>query len=200
MSAVVDLEIVAKEGAALGEDGRGFGTGEVAHRVGDVDGMVHQCAAAGLDGIGDPGGVSGGEGRNTAVAAEHAVDGADLPLLDELLGALDHREETEDEGDVELNPGFVAGGDHRAGIGEGGGDRFLAEDVLAGFRGGGHELGVGVGGAADDDGLDVVAVEDGVEIGVGLGHVEASRHRPAPVDVFVVDRGEDDVVEAVERM
>ena len=71
-------------------------------------------------------------------------------------------------------PGALLGVDDPVGRGQGDVDRLLDDDVLAGVQGGHGAVGVQAAGRADGDGVDVVAAQDRVEVGGGLGRRTAS--------------------------
>jgi hypothetical protein len=61
--------------------------------------------------------------------------------------------------------GFLDGLDHLSAFGAGSGQRFFAEDHLAGLGGGDGDFGVDVVGGADVDQVDVVAFDELAPVG-----------------------------------
>src|SRR5262249_37880467 len=74
------------------------------------------------------------------------------------------------EGGAELDAGFAAGGDDLLGFGDGAAERFLAQDVFAGFGAGADLFEVRLHGAADIHGVDA-GVQQGIDgiAGEGIG-------------------------------
>jgi hypothetical protein len=160
--------------ADVGEDAPRLAAGEPAHQVEVVDALAHEDAGVG---VGVPGALADdGDGPGLGEEGPEAelAHRADPALGDQALRALVDAAEALGLDDHQADAGRVAGGDHRVALGDAGGHRLLGQDVLAG--GGGLEglmladrLGPG-----EDDGVDVVAGEQGGE-GRFVGDAVASR-------------------------
>ena len=190
---VVGLDVVVEESAFFAVDFGEFFSGEPAHEVGDVDGVIHDGTAAGEGGVDEP-----AAGELSVVGAGHGDEVADFALVEALLEVLEGGDVAAGEGGAESDLGFFAGGDHGEGVFEGGGEGFLAEDPFSGLGGG-----FGVGAVvdvfgADDDALDV-AGEEVVEFGVEGGVVVLGGGFSA-LGVGVPECGELDVGEVVEGL
>jgi hypothetical protein len=74
--------------------------------------------------------------------------------------------------------------DHAVGVGQGGGDRLLAQDALdAGLGGVDHDLGVAVVGRSDAEQVDALALQQFTVVGVGPGgRPRRLVRRPEPVE------------------
>ena len=97
------------------------------------------------------------------VLRAHVADLADPALGDQLPGQRDRRHPAvgeADHGAYAVGARLVGGGGHRLRLGDGVGQRLLAQHVLAGLEGRDGDLGVGVAGRADVDEVDVVAGDD----------------------------------------
>ncbi len=100
--------------------------------------------------------------------AKHG-DLADVTAVYCRLGQGVFREEADDVGQQQLDPGRFAGGDHLLALLQGAGDGFFADDVLAGRRRLEHLLVVQVGGRADV--YDIHVSQHGVQVRIGLGRI-----------------------------
>ena len=110
------------------------------------------------------------------VLGAHAAHVADGAARDEVAGERGRRNAAVGESDHREDAagrGALGGGGHDLGLGDGVGERLLAEHVLAGLEGGDRDLGVRVAGGHDVDDVDVVAGDRLAPVGGGL--------RPAPL-------------------
>ena len=137
-------------------------TGDVLGQVDDVRADVAERAGAGLVLVQPPAHRGGGVGDPVLeVLRADVPHGADPALLDQPAGQRDGRDAAVGEADHRHGRRAAAARSaavgHRLGLGDGVGERLLAEHVLARVERGDRDLGVGVARRADVDQVDVVA-------------------------------------------
>ena len=155
--------------------------GDVLRQVDDVRADVAERTGAGLVLLQPPRHGRGRVGDPVLqVLGAHVPDVAEPAVGDELAGQRDRRHPA--VGEADHRPHAVGGGlggglGHRLGLGDGVGQRLLAQHVLAGLERGDRDLGVGVTGRADVDQVDVVALDHAAPVGLGARPAQPLRRR-----------------------